>query len=87
MNSQLHNAIIQFIADEFRLDPENIDLDMDFREDLNLTPEQESDLLQRMQESLNFILPDEKANHITTLNDLFEALSEEGDDQGKSHPA
>ena len=42
MNSQLHNAIIQFIADEFRLDPENIDLDMDFREDLNLTPEQES---------------------------------------------
>lgn len=87
MNNQLKNAIIQFIADEYQLEPENIDSDMDLRADLNLDPVQMMDLLQRIQESLNFILPDEKINDITTINDIFEALTEENDEPGRSNPA
>jgi acyl carrier protein len=84
MNRQLQNAIIQFIADEFRLDPDNIDSDLDLKVDLKLNPEQISDLLQRIQDSLNFTIPDEKVNHISTINDLFDSLSEENEDLGRS---
>ena len=34
MNPQVKKAIIQFIADEYHLQPDNIDIDLDFEADL-----------------------------------------------------
>jgi len=70
----LKTAIIEFIKDEFRLEPTAVTEDLHFLADLNLTPGSLSDLLARMQEALDFSLPEDKTNTIQTLEDLFLAL-------------
>ncbi len=73
MEAHLKNAIIQFIANEFKLEPQNIKEDLSFLDDLSLSHEQTQDLLTRLQESLDFIIPEGNLN-IDTLGDLFELL-------------
>ncbi|HBC72633.1 MAG: Acyl carrier protein [Candidatus Amesbacteria bacterium GW2011_GWB1_47_19] len=80
MNPNLKTAVIQFLADEFQVDPNNLSEDTAFAADLNLSPTQISDLLQRLQDSLNFILPEDKAASITTLGDIFAALEPDDPD-------
>jgi len=75
MNPNLETAIIHFLANEYHLAPENILPDTDFFTDLNLTQDQFIDLAGRMQDALNFTLPEEKINEIHTLTDLFNSLA------------
>jgi len=77
MESQLETAIIHFLANEFQTNPENLMPDTDFFTDLNLTADQFIDLITRMQDSLNFILPEEKISQIHTLADLLGSLTPE----------
>lgn len=70
----LKTAILEFLGNEFKLEPKNIGEDLNFITDLNLDPGGLSDLLQRMQDALDFTLPDDKGRSLATLEDLFMAL-------------
>lgn len=81
MTSQLKTAIIEFLANEFKMAPDNLTPDLSFSVDLGLSPSELQDLLQRLQDSLSFILPEDSA--ISTVSDLLELTEEESapDDQ------
>lgn len=74
MFPNLKTAILEFIANEYKLDPETIGEDLNFQTDLNLTPDEFTSLLQRLQDSLDFTLPEDKVVQIVTLEDLFGVL-------------
>ncbi len=74
MNPNLEHAIIEFLANEFHLQPEDLIADTDFRTDLNLDEEQFSQLLTRIQDALEFVLPEEKMVEIHTVGDLLNSL-------------
>ncbi len=74
MNPNLKKAVIQFLANEYHLRPEDILPDSEFLPDFNLTPEQLADLITRMQDALDFILPEDKINDIKTVGDLLNSL-------------
>ncbi len=76
---QIKTAIIQFLSDEFHLDPEGLNPDTAFEADLGLSSSQLADLLQRLQDSLNIILPEDKLDSITTVNSLLELMEEENE--------
>lgn len=79
MTTPLKTAIIEFLANEFKMAPVNLTPDLSFSSDLSLTPTQLQDLLHRLQDSLNFILPEEAV--INTVSDLLEATEEEDHDE------
>ena len=74
---QIKTAIIQFLANEFQLDPDHLNPDTSFTTDLGLTAEQLTDLLQRLQESLGVILPEDKVPAIATIGNLLELFEED----------
>lgn len=80
METHLKNAIIQFIANEFKLEPENINDDLSFLDDLGLSHDQTQDLLSRLQEALDFIIP-ETGSEIETVGDLFDLLKSEEENE------
>ncbi len=80
MNPNLQTAILEFLANEFHLDVAKISPDLNLETDLHLTPDQINDLFQRMQDALNFSLPDEKIPSLVTVADLFSALSSSGEE-------
>lgn len=75
--ANLKSAIIQFLADEFKFDPDNLSLDTSFTQDLGLTENQVSDLLQRLQDSLNFILPEDRETQINSIGQLISSIDPE----------
>lgn len=74
---QVRTAIIQFLSNEFRLDPDHLNPDTSFAADLELSPDQLTDLLQRLQESLGIILPEDKVPAITTVGQLLDIFEED----------
>lgn len=68
-------AILQFLANEFHLEAENITEDTSFAEDLGLNPDQITELMKNLQDSLNIVLPEDI--NITTVGQLFAALEPE----------
>ena len=76
---QVKTAIIQFLSDEFHLDPEGLNPDTAFGADLGLSSQQLADLLQRLQDSLNIILPEDKLDSIITVSNLLELMEEENE--------
>lgn len=74
---QIKKAITEFISDEFKLDPQTLNPDTSFTADLGLTPEGLTDFLQRLQDSLNIILPEDKVPQVTTVGQLLELVSED----------
>ncbi|OGC92846.1 hypothetical protein A3D85_01275 [Candidatus Amesbacteria bacterium RIFCSPHIGHO2_02_FULL_47_9] len=76
MNNNLNKAIIQFLANEFKMNPENLTPDLSFSSDLGLSPQEIQELLQRLQDALNFILPEERTG-INTISDLLGLTEEE----------
>jgi len=76
----LKTAIVEFVKDEFRLEPTAITEDLNFVTDLGLDSASLTDLLARLQEALDFTLPEEKTSTIQTLEDLFQALEVEPSD-------
>jgi acyl carrier protein len=84
MNPNLQTAIFEFIGNEFHLDPQKITVDLNFQSDLHLTPDQFSVLLQHMEDALNFSIPEEKFDGISTINDLFEAIIQ-SEEEGVSY--
>jgi acyl carrier protein len=77
MNPNLKQAVIEYLANEFHLHPEDILPDTDFYTDMNLSKEQVTDLIERMQDALNIILPDDKIGEIKTVADLVTSLEPE----------
>ena len=77
MNPNLNQAVIQFLADEFKFRPGDIIADTDFAVDFGLSPDQLIDLIGRMQDALDFILPEDKINDIKTVGDLLASLEPE----------
>lgn len=73
----LRPAIIQFLANEFKFDANNLNPDTSFAQDLGLSPAELSDLLQRMQDALNFILPEDSQTEITTVGQLIALVNPE----------
>lgn len=75
MEHNLKSAIIHFIANEFKLEPRSIaGMDLNFLIDLNLDREELTALLQRLQDALNFTLPEDANMSIETLEDLLRAV-------------
>lgn len=75
----LQSAIIQFLANEFHFEADQVTPDTNFQTDLGLTPTQVTDLLQRLQESLDFILPEDKTDSITTVGALLQLTETDND--------
>ena len=73
MDINIKSAIIHFLANEFKLEPETITKDLQFQ-DLGLSQAQVQDLLGRMQDALSFDLPEDKASDIVTIEDLFRVI-------------
>ncbi len=73
---RLHQAIIEFLANELHLDVAAITAETTFAE-LGVTPDQQSDLLQRMQESLGIILPEDQVSNIQTVGDVLAAAGDQ----------
>ncbi len=71
-------AIVQFLANEFHLEPEGITEDTNFSEDLGINPAQIAELLKNLQDALNIVLPEEA--NITTVGELFAAVESEEDE-------
>ena len=76
MNPNLQTAILEFLGNEFHLDFQKITPDLSFSADLHLDPEKLSELLQHMQDALNFSLPEEKTDSILTVADLFTVITQ-----------
>ena len=79
MNPNLKSAILNFLADEFKKDLATVTPDLNFTTDLDLTEQNVSDLLQRLQDSLNVILPEDKLAQILTVGDLINALEQDSE--------
>lgn len=73
--SQLKTAVIEFLANEFKMAPDNLTPDLSFFTDLGLSPSQLQEILQRLQDSLSFILPEDSA--ISTVSDLLNLVDDE----------
>lgn len=76
MNNNLETAIKEFLANEYKLDPQNIDEDFSLTNDLHLDPPALADLLQRLQDALNFTIPEDKVLNISTVEDLVAATND-----------
>lgn len=70
-------AIIQYLANEFQLEPEGVTADLNFNLDLGLDNKQLLDLLQRLQESLGIVLPEERTETITTVGELLNLIEDD----------
>ena len=81
MTPQIKTGIIEFLANEFKMAPDQLTGDLLFSADLGLSPVQFQDLLQRLQDSLSFILPEDRAASINSVSDLLEATEEEDHDE------
>lgn len=81
MTPQIKTAIIEFLANEFKMAPDQLTGDLSFSVDLGLSPVQFQDLLQRLQDALSFILPEDRAASINSVSDLLEATEEEDHDE------
>ena len=77
MTNQLETAIIEFLANEFKLKTANISQDTSFTTDLGLSAGELQDLFQRLQDSLNIILPEDKLSQVNTIADLLEITRDE----------
>jgi len=77
MHPNLKTALINFLANEFKMDPEAIHPDLNFSSDLNLSETDMSHFFQRLQDALSVDLPEEKIPLLTTVGDLLQALEEE----------
>lgn len=79
MNPQINSAITAYIINEFKLEPKDLNPDFDFEEDLNLSPDQLTTFLEKLQEALSITIPEDKIADIKTLNDLYSALNPDDD--------
>jgi acyl carrier protein len=77
----IKNAIIQFLANEFHMEADNINEDTSFETDFGLNSDQIVELLQKLEDSLNIELPEDQTPDITTVGNLLESIeSEEGEE-------
>jgi len=75
---RIQQAILEFLGNEFQLESQSINTDTTFAE-LGVFGASLNDLLQRLQDALSIVLPEEKLANMTTVGDLLEIVQE--DDQ------
>ena len=74
---RLKQAILEFLANELHLETSAITPETSFAE-LGVDAAQLTDLLQRLQEALGIILPEDKVPTITTVEDLLDIVEDQG---------
>lgn len=73
---RLKQAVLEFLANELHLEVSALNEESTFAE-LGVDETYQADLLERLQESLGIILPEEKASSIATIGDLLDAVEEQ----------
>ena len=73
---RLQQAIIEFLANELHLDTGAITAESSLAE-LGINEAAQVDLLQRLQDALGIILPEDKVSNITTVGDILESAPDE----------
>ncbi len=73
---RLKQAILEFLGNEFKLEGHDLAADTTFAE-LGASGAQLTDLLHRLQDALEIILPEEKVSTIETVGDLLNVVEEE----------
>ncbi len=73
---RLQQAIIEFFANELHLEPTAITAESTFAE-IGITPDQQADLMQRLQEALGIILPEDQMANMQTIGDVLEAAGDQ----------
>lgn len=73
---RLQTAILEFLGNELKLDPQNISPDTVFT-DLGLSQGQISDILNRLQDALGITLPEDKDTSIVCVGDLLSLVEED----------
>ena len=73
---RLQTAILEFLGNELKLDPQNISPDTAFA-DLGLNQTQISDILNRLQDALGITLPEDKDTSIASVGDLLSLVEED----------
>ena len=84
MNPNLQSAIFEFLGNEFHLDPHKVSPDLNFHTDLHLNADDLSNLLTHIQDALNFNIPEEKIENISTIADLFTILAQ-AEEEGQAY--
>ena len=77
---RLQQAILEFLANELHLETPAITAEASFAE-LGVDATQLTDLLQRLQESLGIILPEDKVATMTTVGDLLDLVEDSDETQ------
>lgn len=77
MNPNLKSALLDFLANEYHLDQSAIDENLDFAADLNLNPDQINQLLEQLQDALDFTLPEDHISEVRSVGDIIRLLDPE----------
>ncbi len=72
---RLKQATLEFLANELHLETSAITAESSFAE-LGVDATQMADLLQKLQEALGIILPEDKVATISTVGDLLEMVED-----------
>ncbi len=75
---RLKQAILEFLANELHLETSAIIAETSFAE-LGVDENQLTELLQRLQEALGIILPEEKVSTVMSVADLLDMVEDEND--------
>ncbi len=75
---RLKQAILEFLANELHLETSAIIAETSFAE-LGVDENQLTDLLQRLQEALGIILPEEKVSTVMSVADLLDMVDDDND--------
>lgn len=86
MNPNLKHAILEFLANEYHLEMDTVDEDVEFATDLNLKPEEITELLGRLQDALDFTLPEEHIAEVDSVGDIIRLLESEASEIEHSSP-
>jgi acyl carrier protein len=77
MHNTLNTAILEYLANEFKLDPKTVGPDLNFITDLKLDPSSLPDFFQRLQDALDFTLPEDRPiSTLATVEDLLQAIDD-----------
>ena len=73
----LKTVILEFLANEFKMQATDLTADLSLLADFGLSKIELTALLQRLQDSLGIILPEDAAETVNTVGDLTDLVAED----------
>ncbi len=73
---EIFEKVSQILAEELGLDPESIDMDANFIEDLNADSLDIVDLVVEMEHEFDLSIPDDEAEQIKTVGDAVNYIAD-----------